>query len=76
MAIAIECLSVADLVKDSEVINYSEKKRTFDYDLNEKAAKAKLLKGARRISFEVFNLGSWNKVVLPSFRYWDVNKSE
>ena len=80
MAKAIEFTSIDEFVKDSEVINYSDKKRKFEYDLNEKSAKSKLIKGAKRGPFEMvkktassnmlFNLGSWNKVVSPSIRYW------
>ena len=61
MSKPIEFLSIDEVVKESEVIAYCEKKRTFEYNLNEKAAKAKLLKGAKRIPFEIVkNIGSSN----------------
>ena len=44
MSNSIEFSSIDDIVKDSEVVNYIEKGRMFNYDLNEKAAKSKLLK--------------------------------
>ena len=85
-AIAIEYQNVIDFVKDSEVSLYDEKERKFDYDLNDKSAKAKLLKGAKRGPFEVikkscssnlvFNVGSWNKIVLQSISYWDQVKGD
>ena len=70
-------------MKDSEAVSYidKDKGRTFVYSLTDKNAKARLLKGAKRIPFEivknsvswnlVFNIGSWNNVVLPSVRYWN-----
>ena len=80
MANAIEFTSVECLVKDSEVLVTREEARKFEYKLNDKAAKGKLIKGGKRIPFEVvgnssssnlvFNLGSWNYVVKPSFKYW------
>ena len=85
MVKAIEFNCVEDIVNDSEVaaaaIPPEEKSRTFEYNLSDKNAKAKLLKGAKRIPFElvrksssiniVFNIGSWNNVVLPSINYWN-----
>ena len=87
MALAIEFDSVEDVVKDSEeVMSYKEKQRIFDYDIKDKNIKSKLLKGAKRGPFEmvkntgsvnlVFNLGSWNNVVLPSIGYWNLNKGD
>ena len=83
MSNSIEFSSVEELVKDSEVVDYSEKGRSFKYELNEKAAKSKLVKGARMLPFEivknvgssnlVFNLGAWEKVVKPSVKYWSQN---
>ena len=80
MANAIEFTSVEGLVKDSEVVVMRDEDRKFEYKLNDKAAKGKLIKGGKRIPFEVvenssssnlvFNLGSWNYVVKPSFKYW------
>ena len=80
MANAIEFTSVEGLVKDSEVVATKDEVRKFEYKLNDKAAKGKLIKGGKRIPFEVvenssssnlvFNLGAWNYVVRPSFKYW------
>ena len=86
MSKAIEFETVEDFVMDSEVINRKDNRRTFEYDLDDKAAKAKLLKGAKRIPFEivknssssnlVFSIGAWNHVVLPSVRYWNQSKGD
>ena len=80
MANAIEFTSVEGLVKDSEVAVIRDEARKFEYKLSDKAARGKLIKGGKRIPFEVvenssssnlvFNLGSWNFVVKPSFKYW------
>ena len=60
--------------------------RNFDYRLNEKSAKAKLVKAAKRDALEVqensgssnliFSPGSWQVAVLPSVSYWKQVKSE
>ena len=60
--------------------------RVFEYNLSEKANKTKLLKGAKRPAFLleenstssnlVFSVGSWNYVVLPSVRSWNVIKDD
>ena len=80
MANAIEFTSVECLVKDSEVLVTRDEARKFEYKLKDKAARGKLIKCGKRIPFEVvgnssssnllFNLGSWNYVVKPSFKYW------
>ena len=80
MTNTIEMTSVENLVKDSETVTCRDTPRKFEYKMNDKAAKGKLLKGAKRNPFEVvenssssnlvFNPGSWNYVVLPSIRYW------
>jgi hypothetical protein len=81
MANTIEIKSVEDLVKDSVIVNCTDTARKFEYKMNDKAAKGKLLKGAKRNPFEVvenssssnlvFSPGSWNYIVLPSIRYWN-----
>ena len=87
MAKAIEMESIEEIVKDSEINIYEDdEQRHFEYNLNEKSAKAKLVKGARRCPLEkfpksgslnlVFNPGSWSNVVLPSIRYWDQSKGD
>ena len=84
MAKTIEMINVDSVVRDSELEKHNDVPRGFEYNLDEKAAKGKLIKGAKRASFEIvrnssscnliFNLGSWNNVVLPSIRYWsDIN---
>ena len=73
-------LSIEEYVKESDVCRLSEGTREFEYKLNEKTAKSKLLKGTKRIPFEleenststnlVFSVGSWKNVVLPASRYF------
>ena len=82
----IEFESIKDLVSHSETIGFGEKGRQFEYNLNEKNAKAKLLKGAKRSPFEIvqnngsvnliFNLGSWKTIVSPSILYWKEVRSD
>ena len=43
-------VTIEDQVKHSDVFKDSI---TFDYKLNDKAAKAKIVKGAKRIAFEI-----------------------
>ena len=84
MAKAIEMTSVDNLVKDSETALFRDNVRKFEYKLDDKAAKGKLIKGGKRTPFEVvenssssnlvFNLGSWYNVVLPSNQYWEAGK--
>ena len=59
--------------------------RLFNYDLNDKKTKEKLLKGAKRASYQkevkiscvnlVFNDGAFIHVVLPLMRNWENMKS-
>ena len=84
MAQAIEMSSIDAFVKESEVMNCGEERRSFQYNLNEKAVKDKLVKGAKINPFEVvenklssnliFNLGAWERIVLPSILYWNLVK--
>ena len=77
---ALEMKCVKDLVADSEVASPVVSKRSFEYNLNDKSAKTKLLKSAKRKPFEivehstsstlVFSPGAWNQVVQPSAKYW------
>ena len=86
MAKAIEKPSLECIVRDSELVKANDNERAFNYEINEKAAKNKLIKGAKRSVFEIvknssssnllFNLGSWHIVVLPSIRYWNNMKGE
>ena len=68
---------------ENHIVN-SSKSRVFSYQLNEKRAKSKLLKGAKRkkaLDVEVksgcvnlrFNDGSYFEVVLPILREWHRN---
>ena len=76
----LEMKCVKDLVADSEVASPVVSKRSFEYNLNDKSAKTKLLKSAKRKPFEivehstsstlVFSPGAWNQVVQPSVKYW------
>ena len=80
MANAIEVISIEKLVQESELIESVGSIRQFEFKLDEKAAKGKLMKGAKRIPFEViknssssnldFSLGAWNNIVQPSISYW------
>ena len=75
---AIEITTIESFVKDSEMVKGPT--REFIYKLDDKAAKSKLIKGAKRDAFEVvtnssscnlvFNLGSWQGIVLPSISHW------
>ena len=73
MAITMEYTSVDMFVRDSETVERRKIARKFEYALDEKAAKAKLIKGAKRSpsSNLIFSPGSWNSVVLPTLGYWD-----
>ena len=83
---ALEARSLVDLVKESEQKIPSDVERAHEYKLNDKTAKAKIIKGAKRIPIELvenvgsstlnFSVGAWNHVVLPSVRYWDSIKGE
>ena len=76
---AIETNSFKDMANDSEFLVTTSIRRTFEYNLNDKAAQAKLVKGAKRETFEivanktscnlVFNVGAWHHVVSPSVQY-------
>ena len=83
---SLEMKGIQELVEESELVKPTEMKRTFEYNLDDKAGKSKLLKGAKRVPFEiidnstsstlVFSNGAWNHVVLPSMRYWNTIKGE
>ena len=65
---------------------YHDDSVTFDYELNSKNAKNKLLKGAKRDPFEIeenstssnliFSVGAWLSIVLPAVRYWKQIKDD
>ena len=76
-------VTIEDQVKGSELFQDTI---TFDYKLNDKAAKSKIVKGAKRIAFEVhenststtlvFSSGAWQVVALPAAAYWNQVKGD
>ena len=58
---ALESESLRDLVKNSEVVHPNVDKRIHKYKLNNKAAKAKIVQGAKRCPFEVKHNSSSSK---------------
>ena len=78
--------NIIDLVNASEISKPCDSKRKFEYNLNEKAAKAKFIKNAKRSPFEVvtnstssnllFSLGAWDQVDLSTVKYWNQVKGE
>ena len=79
----VQTVSMKNYVTDS--MNYKNS-RNFDYRLNEKSAKSKLMKSTKRAPFEIeenstsstmlFCLGSWYGIVLSSIAYWDEIRAE
>ena len=79
----MDVLTIDDQIRGSEYHNDSV---TFNYELNDKSAKAKLVKGSKRIPFEVeekstsctlvFCVGAWLTAVLPAGRYWNDIKGD
>ena len=76
---------LTNFVNDCEILKISEGNRKFEYNMNDKTAKSKLIKGAKREAFEVennqsssnliFSVGSWNHLVLPTIHYWNSSNS-
>ena len=75
------------IIKNSEIFKLSDNPRTFEYNLNDKGAKSKLIKAAKRpdpftiednstSSNMVFNAGAWQNVVLPSMEYFKEVKED
>ena len=81
-----EIVTIEEHVKSSEVLKNADSSITFDYQLNDKASKSKILKAARRTPFEVeenstssnlvFSAGAWFHVALPSAKYFGEVKGE
>ena len=79
-------VSIVEYVKNSEVSKNTNSPRIFDYYLNDKTSKAKLLKSAKRNPMEteensastnmVFSAGAWHHVVLPAVKYFDLLQVE
>ena len=67
-------------------VKYQTISRFYDYELNEKTAKNKLIKAAKRPPLEIeenstssnmiFSAGAWHKAVLPAVKYWNDVKGE
>ena len=79
-------MSIEDQVKFNDVVPNIDYSRDFNYVLNDKASKAKLLKGAKRSSFVIeenstsntliFSAGAWQRIVLPLIKYWGENSDK
>ena len=82
----MEIVTMDEHIRSSDIFKESRSVITFDYELNDKALKAKLLKAAKRTPLEfeenstscnlVFNAGAWYHDVLPSVDYWDEIKGD
>ena len=81
-----EIMTIEEHVKSSEVYKNMNSPITFDYKLNDKASRSKLLKAAKRTPLEVdenststnlvYSAGAWYHVVLPSIKYFEEAKGE
>ena len=81
-----EAVTLEEHVRGSDIYKESSSFITFDYELNEKAAKSKLLKGAKRVPLKIeehstssnliFSPGAWYHHVLPSAKYWNEVKGD
>ena len=78
--------TIDDHVRATEMFGPPQGDRQFIYELSDKATKAKLIKGAKRIPFQleenslssnlVFSVGAWHNSVLPSIKYWNEIRSD
>ena len=79
--------SIENHVKSSGIANFEDTPRSFEYNLTDKAAKAKLIKAARRTtpltveentssSNLVFSAGAWQNAVGPAVRYWNQEEGD
>ena len=81
-----ELVTIEDHVKSSEILKNINPAIRFEYELNDKAATAKLLKAAKRMPIDVeenststnltFSAGAWFHVVQPSAGYFNDVKGE
>ena len=81
-----EIVTIDDHIKSSEILKNMDVSRTFDYELNDKALKTKLVNAAKRSPMEIeentsssnliFSAGAWSNVVLPSVKYFNEVKGE
>ena len=75
----IDAKNVVALANEIENVQFNITRKQFEYELNEKASKQKLIKGAKRNPLEivensnstnlVFSVGAWYQVVLPCLKY-------
>ena len=81
-----EIVTFEEHVRSSDIHKGSNPCTKFDYQLNDKATKSKLLKAAKRVPLEIeeystsstlsFCAGSWFHDVLPSAEYWKEVKGD
>ena len=81
-----DIMTIEEQVQNSDIKEPSNGSRTFEYELSDKASKAKIIKGAKRIPFTmkentsstnlVFSAGSWQKAVIPAVKYWNEIKGD
>ena len=79
-------VSTNDHIRSGDLIDPLDGERMFEYKLNDKAAKAKLVKSAKRQPYLleenstssnlIFSVGSWKNVFLPAIREWSVVKDD
>ena len=60
-------MSIEDQVKSIEIVTDIDYSRDFNYILNDKASKAKLLKGAKRASFVIEENSTSNTLIFHNF---------
>ena len=82
-----DLVTLEEHVNNTEVFKQKSSVITFDYQLNDKTAKSKLLKAVKRPPLDVennstsanlvFSAGAWYHIVLPSIKYFEeVNKTD
>ena len=78
----VNSASVENQFKDLKMFRASTNPRRFEYTLNDKATKAKVMKAAKRTphikqeenstsSNLVFSAGAWQCVVFPTVEFWN-----
>ena len=81
-----EVVTIDEHIKISDLEIESNQSITFNYELNDKSTKSKILKASKRAPFEIeknstschliFSAGAWVHRVLPSVEYWDKIKGD
>ena len=81
-----EIVTIEEHVKSSELLKIVDSAHIFNYELNDKATRNKLVKAAKRPPLEVeenstssnliFSAGAWYHGVLPAIQYWNDVKGE